>query len=524
MPIESATIDELRSVGTLAYHVMSPMQDTYGVDRAHPVSAQRADMQVMVAYDLIPFLFPDQYLGRDNVLGANIGRLRRMKTADLLLAISECTRRDVIEHLAVEPQRVHTIGTGVSEQFTAPALGADPIGQARRRFPAIDRPFVLSVPAFEWRKNTEALIQAFARLPVALRTSRQLVLACPLPPRAAETWRRCADVSGMAPEDLVLTGFVEDVDLRTLYQAADLFVFPSRYEGFGLPVAEAACCGTPSLTSSAGSLPEILDCPASLFDPDDIGAMTAGMAAALEPGPLRDTLVSATAAVATTHTWPNVARRTLNAYAMFDRLSIYPSSRRNDGPAADTPQPPRRVAWVGLPEPSRPALDLVVSRGAWVDVFVEGVAVGLWPPAAAGRRVFPVSAFGTVVNPYDYDAVVYCVTAQGVETFDALSMRPGIVWLYDSELEPLIAAVSESRARQERYGPEPRRKRLASEITAELRDELYPRAPDANFQPRFVAAVARNATQLCVTSLEVLGAARTDLAESFVRGAADERR
>ena len=118
----SELFDRARVGGhSVAYHVMSPMEEPTSIEVAMPRVTARADAQVMVVYDLIPFLFDDPYLRQVDRRESHIARLRRVKTADLLLAISERTRLDFIEHLGVDPARIVNIGTGASDLFIAPS-------------------------------------------------------------------------------------------------------------------------------------------------------------------------------------------------------------------------------------------------------------------------------------------------------------------------------------------------------------------------------------------------------------------
>ena len=333
------------------------------------------------------------------------------------------------------------------------------LGVVAAKFAEISRPFVLCVPTFEWRKNPEVLIDAFALLPVDLRRNHQLVFACALPPTSAETWRARARQVGLNDDELVLTGYVDDHALRDLYQAARLFVFPSRYEGFGLPVAEAARCGAPALTGAAGSLPEVLNCEASVFDVDDAKRLASRLAIALVEGAERTELLAASARAAQTHTWANVARRLLDAYQAYERIHV--------GTRANAAERVPRVGWVGAGASAAAAIADLRGVNAHVDVF-EDAGAGDWPPSVGGNRFFPISALGTVVNPYDYDVVVYDLTTQSVDVLDALALRPGVVFLDKVDLSTLLARYADLHSKLDHYGPEPRRRRSAAQIMADV--------------------------------------------------------
>ena len=127
--------------------------------------------------------------------------------------------------------------------------------------------------------------------------------------------RRAARALGLTDDDVVLTGHVDDAALDTLYAQASLFVFSSRYEGFGLPALEAAVAGAPVITTDVSSLPEVVDHELARVPLDDAGALTGRMADVLVDRSKQDALRRASGEAARRHTWPAVARRTISAYA-----------------------------------------------------------------------------------------------------------------------------------------------------------------------------------------------------------------
>ncbi len=215
---------------------------------------------VSIVYDCIPLrlpeLFPDRQAFRDRLA-------RLLDRSATLLAISECTKRDMVELFGVNPERVEVLYPGLRPGFrpVAPVVAA----AVAARY-GIERPFVLYVGALGPHKNVPTLLRAFERARLAGGLEARLVLA------GSARWGKetLAAVERLRVRgDVVLTGRVPDEDLPALYAAADLFVFPSRYEGFGLPVLEAMACGTPVLTSRAGALPEVAGAAGSYVDPDD---------------------------------------------------------------------------------------------------------------------------------------------------------------------------------------------------------------------------------------------------------------
>jgi glycosyltransferase involved in cell wall biosynthesis len=430
------TFDDVRSRHDrpLAYQVMSPMEAQMSVRLTLPLSAMSdADALVMVWYDLIPLVFAERYLPEGRAREPYMARLEIVKQADLLLAISEHSRRDLIEYLGVHPDRVAAIGGGVSGWFRPPASGEQATRQVRTAVPSIDRPFVLTVAGWEWRKNTDVLIRGFAGLPRDVRDDLQLVVACAVGPQGEAEWRDEAARAGLRDDQFVVTGFVDEVTLRALYQSCRLFVFPSKYEGYGLPVAEAARCGAAVVTSSSSSLPEILEMPASTFPPDDADAMADVMTAALTDQAFRAELLVAGVRASETHTWENVARRAVDAYERLD--ARMPPRRRR----------PRRhrVAFVGpfFPAHSGVAvynsrvLDALDADDLAVELFAEKTHIGAWS-SRLDLPVFPAEHLGSRINPYDYDSIVYTLGNSDfhLDTYELARRVPGIVWLHDINL------------------------------------------------------------------------------------------
>ena len=243
------------------------MEGTYETDRVLPLLAERADAMVMVVYDLIPLLFSDPYLMKDNIAETHVGRLRRVKTADLLLAI-----------FRMHPPRLRRAlggGSRPRRHYRHRRLG-ELRPAAGDEEPLVMRATSVSVDHAPVRHERARVRMAKERRGPhpGVRTNiggaarhTDSSIACAVSSQGEASWRALARECGLAHDDLVITGYVDDAMLRALYQATSLFVFPSRYEGFGLPVAEAARCGAACITSDRGSLNEVLDMPASTFDP-----------------------------------------------------------------------------------------------------------------------------------------------------------------------------------------------------------------------------------------------------------------
>ena len=212
------------------------------------------------------------------------------RTCDVIFADSRYTADDVVERLGVAPERLRVAYPGVGEVFTAEGEAAD-----------LGRPYLLAVATLEPRKNVETLLAAHKLL------DGEPTLAVV----GASGWGKQPDM----PRDAVLRlGYVPDEELPRLYRGAAAFVFPSRFEGFGIPVIEAMASGVPCVVSSHPSLDEASGDAAIRVDPDDREAIAAGIREALDR---RDELVGRGRAHAARFTWDDTGRSILSGYGDF---------------------------------------------------------------------------------------------------------------------------------------------------------------------------------------------------------------
>ncbi len=265
-------------------------------------------------HDLIPLMFPEY---------APHSRKRRLfplyrwimrevgRRSDVILTGSACARDDIIRHLGIPPARqanVLAIADGVAERFKPAPAGAPaaPAGsQAGARV-------ILWVGRPDPYKNLAGLVTAFTRLKAAGGLPVTLRLVGALDPRYPEAGLLAAKL-GVA-RDVVLTGYVSDDQLLEEYRRASVFVLPSRYEGFGLPVLEAMACGTPVICSNRASLPEVAGDAALQVDPDDLPGLAEALARVLENPRLAGDMAARGLRQAAAFTWTATARKTLRAY------------------------------------------------------------------------------------------------------------------------------------------------------------------------------------------------------------------
>jgi glycosyltransferase involved in cell wall biosynthesis len=263
---------------------------------------------VVTVHDLTLLRHPELGTRRLRRLVSRVGP--EVRAAHHVIADSAATRHDLIELLAVPPERIHVVHLGCHARFRP--VPADAARAAVGERYGLRDPYILHVGTLEPRKNLATLIRAYARLRRERPIPQGLVLAGDRGWKYEPILRLVEDLGLHAA--VQFTGPVPAEDLPALYNAADLFVYPSLYEGFGLPPLEAMACGTPVVTSNVSSLPEVVGDAALLVDPHDECALTEAMARALSDTELRQDMRARGLERARHFSWERSARETLAVY------------------------------------------------------------------------------------------------------------------------------------------------------------------------------------------------------------------
>ncbi len=226
-----------------------------------------------------------------------------------VITVSQSSKQDIVSWTGVSNDRVEVIPLAADPTMFFPRDPRPSADRVAAKF-GIHKPFILYLSRIEHPgKNHLTLIRAFDRLKQNSDIPHQLVLA-------GSDWTRAQEVHFAAEQqasrqDIVFTGFVPDSDVPDLYCASDLFVFPSLFEGFGLPVLEAMRCGIPVACSNVSSIPEVAGDAARLFDPHNTDDIANAMREILTDQPLRHRCVQRGLTCSKAFTWDLTARRTL---------------------------------------------------------------------------------------------------------------------------------------------------------------------------------------------------------------------
>ncbi|MDX6650833.1 MAG: hypothetical protein QOJ97_2784 [Solirubrobacteraceae bacterium] len=281
-----------------------------GVDLVHSLGStapvRGAFRRVVTVHDLIYRIVPEAHFGL-RALGMRALVPAAVRRSDRVIAVSRNTRDDLVRLLRVPAERIDVVPSGVG---TTARAEPEPEAQLRAHHELADRPVVLAVSAKRPHKNLRRLLDALALLPAERRPVLFLV---GYPTEHEQELRRHANQLGLAG-DVRFPGWVDAAELEGLYALASAFVFPSLYEGFGLPVLEAMARGVPVACSSRASLPEIAGGAALLFDPEAPTAIAAALERLLSDHELADRLRAAGREQAARFSWRAAAEGTLASY------------------------------------------------------------------------------------------------------------------------------------------------------------------------------------------------------------------
>jgi glycosyltransferase involved in cell wall biosynthesis len=264
---------------------------------------------VLTVYDLIPLRFPQFASARARLL-FRLAMTLALRASDQVIAISEATRQDLHRAFHLPKERIQVIPLAAEESFQPPTLQEIQRVHSKYNLP---EEYVLYLGINKPHKNLARLVEAWAHLARQRAIDNQkLVIAGAWDPSYPQIKHLAADLN--LEQTIIFLGLIPEADLPGLYGAARLFVFPSLYEGFGLPVLEALSSGTPVACSHTSSLPEVAGEAAIYFDPAGPDKIAEALAKALNNAPLLEGLRARGLEQARKFTWRRTTRQTLQVY------------------------------------------------------------------------------------------------------------------------------------------------------------------------------------------------------------------
>ena len=270
---------------------------------------------VVTIHDCIHLMFPQYLPSKLAHVYAKGSMWAASKKADRILTVSEASKRDILRFFDVPPAKVSVIYNAIDERFLAPA-NPERMELVRQRY-QLDHPFVLYVGNIKPHKNIERLIDAFGRARSQCDDNLKLIIIgdeiSKYPGLRQSVHKHKLD------KHVRFLGFQPTETLAAFYRLARAFVFPSLYEGFGLPPLEAMACGSPVVTSNVSSLPEVAGGAALLVDPYDADAIAGGIVQAVTDETLRADLIRRGLDRARSFSWPQSVKKIHEIYMQVAR-------------------------------------------------------------------------------------------------------------------------------------------------------------------------------------------------------------
>jgi glycosyltransferase involved in cell wall biosynthesis len=281
----------------------------WGTQHVLPIWGAPAVSMVVTVHDLVPYLFPGT-MRRRNLLLSRLLLPASLRRAQAIVTVSDSTRRDLLRFFSLKTPLVETVYAGLASTFARPPDRAGLAARLAADF-GLSPPYLLGVGTLEPRKNIGTTLRAFALL--AERIPHRLVLV------GGRGWKSRGLLEEMEKgpwrDRLLYTGHVREDQLPDLYAGADVFLFPSLYEGFGSPLLEALACGVPVVTSNVSSLPEVAGDAGILIDPGRPQEMADAVMAILTDPERRQRMIVRGRERAAEFTWDKAAGRMVELFA-----------------------------------------------------------------------------------------------------------------------------------------------------------------------------------------------------------------
>jgi glycosyltransferase involved in cell wall biosynthesis len=274
-----------------------------------PLALSRGIRTVCTVHDLSYRRFPHFFSLKTRLWHRFLNAGKRLQHFDRIISVSDFTKGELVSTYGIDPDSITVIHEGVEEDFCTKVRPAH-MKSVIKKYGLPERYF-LFLATHEPRKNLARIIEAFRLFKKSSSADYKLVIV------GMRNDAIFAKMNLSTDSDVIFTGFVPEADKPCLFNGAAAFLYPSIYEGFGLPLLEAMRCGTPVITSDTSSMPEICGDAAILVDPHSVQGISEAMTASLDPA-IREKLKKAMSRRIDLFSWKKCARRTL---ALFDSIS-----------------------------------------------------------------------------------------------------------------------------------------------------------------------------------------------------------
>ena len=382
-------------------------------------------------YDLIPLLMPEAYLSTQPVKQWYFDKLLSLKCADVLFAISESSRRDALDHLSLPSHRVANISCAVDPVFQVLDISPPFEKDIKSRYGIRDK-FVMYTGGIDYRKNIEGLIKSWSVLDLDLRQDRQLAIVCSIHQPDRVRLKELASELGLANDEVIFTGYISEEELVSFYNLCELFVFPSLYEGFGLPVLEAMACGAPTIGANNSSIVEVLNFKEATFDSHSINAIARKITECLRNSGFRDVLSAHGLQQSQKFSWQVCAELAMDAIKSSVQqnrtggVNIIAAAPRKPLLACISPLPPLET---GIADYSAQLLQ-ELARYYDIELITDQAEISD-PWVSANFPCISVEKFRSSANRFDRILYQFGNSDFHSHMFELLSEHPGVVVLHD---------------------------------------------------------------------------------------------
>lgn len=294
------------------YDWFFPKGDIYHFFNFVAPSISKKKKVIITVHDMVYKVFPET-VNRKTLFMLNRDLKRSIDRADAIITVSQHSKKDLMKYHDVEENKISIVPPGIEYDFYKGGqdVSSETQQEMQKKFDLPDK-YILYLGTIEPRKNISSLIDAFMFLPEEIRNEYKLVIA------GGVGWKAKSIVDKVSnhqfSDRIILTGYVDEVDKPYLYGMASVFVFPSLYEGFGMPIIEAMACGTAVVTANNSSLPEAGGEAALYSDALDIRRISENIKSIIVDDSIRDECVQKGIKHAQRFSWEDSAKKTVKVY------------------------------------------------------------------------------------------------------------------------------------------------------------------------------------------------------------------
>lgn len=419
--------------------VLTSLFEGYLDNSVTSIKSSKTYKTVVVLYDLIPLLNPSTFLNKLSIKNHYLEKIKSLENADLLLAISNYSRQCAIQHLHIPENKVINISSATDCNFAKKIIDSHAIHETKAKYGINEKFIFCSVGGFDARKNVENLIKAYALLPQSIKKNHQLVMASKIDESRRRDLMNVCNQSRIHHNQIIFTGYIPNNDLVTLYNIAELFVFPSLCEGFGLPILEAMACGTPAIGSNHTSIPEVVGLESALFDGNSPESIANKIAEVILDETIRNKLALHAISQAAQFSWDKTSIKALQAIETLCLKSPNKQSLNALGSplghkkrlAFFSPFPPLATGIAGY------SLELISSLSQYYEIDVISDQDDITPLPLSIRR-HSVNWFKNNAERYDRILYQFGNSPYHSHMIDLLERYPGIVVLHDFYMSSML--------------------------------------------------------------------------------------